>query len=217
MTKAFVLCLGILPALVLLAACGSAAETATVVPASVPTASAVAESTATSVPAATNTTAATTAAPAGQAGCTAGATPDAAVAGKPLTKVVVAMGYIANVQFAPFYVAEDCGYYAAEGLQVEFKYGQVNDLLKVVSTGGIDFANVSGDEMVPAVAAGIPVRYIMTQYYRYPLAATSLAGPTAHLQTPAGLKSPKIGIPRPDWPPYNRVKTPLKGANLQER
>jgi NitT/TauT family transport system substrate-binding protein len=146
------------------------------------------------------------------------ATPAATTGGgtKPLTKVVVAMGYVPNVQFAPFYVAEDKGYYAAEGLQVEFQYGQVNDLLKVVAAGDIDYANVSGDEMVPAVAQDIPVRYILTQYYRYPIAATAIAGQGPPLQAPADLKGRKVGIPGPYGSTYIGLKALLKAGNLQE-
>jgi len=162
-------------------------------------------------PAATATTA-----PAAANGAT--ATPAATTGGgtKPLTKVVVAMGYVPNVQFAPFYVAEDKGYYAAEGLQVEFKYGQVNDLLKVVASGDIDYANVSGDEMVPAVAQDIPVRYILTQYYRYPIAATAIVGQGGPLQAPADLKGRKVGIPGPYGSTYIGLKALLKAGKLQE-
>jgi NitT/TauT family transport system substrate-binding protein len=181
---------GVLLAGLVLAGCGTNAD-----PAALPTA--------TATPAPTTGATATPAAPAG------GGT-------KPLTKVVVAMGYVPNVQFAPFYVAEDKGYYAAEGLQVEFKYGQVNDLLKVVAAGDIDYANVSGDEMVPAVSQDIPVRYILTQYYRYPIAATAIAGQGPPLQAPADLKGRKVGIPGPYGSTYIGLKALLKVGNLQE-
>ncbi|MGI8587442.1 MAG: ABC transporter substrate-binding protein [Chloroflexia bacterium] len=146
-------------------------------------------------------------------------TPTAAVSvvtptARPMTKIVVAMGYIANVQFAPYYVAQDRGYYADEGLEVEFKYGQVNDLLKVVSTGAIDYANVGGDEMVPAVAQGVPVRYVLTQYYKYPVAAAALAGTV--LKAPADLKGHKVGIPGPYGSNYIGLKALLKAGKLTE-
>ena len=190
----------VLALLLLTAACGAPAATPTAAPAAATAPPAA--GTGTAAPAATNTPA-----PAATAG-TAAHTPGA------LTRVVVAMGYIPNVQFAPFYLAEDRGYYAAEGLAVEFKYGQVNDLLKVVSTGAIDFANVSGDEMVPAVAQGIPVRYVLTQYYRYPIAAAAI-GATV-LKSPADLKGQTIGIPGPYGSTYIGLRALLQAANLQE-
>src|SRR5205807_1285434 len=49
----------------------------------------------------------------------------------PLTKVTIALGYIPNVQFAPFYVALNKGYYRDEGLDVTFQHGIVQDLLRV--------------------------------------------------------------------------------------
>ncbi len=197
--KAYILRGSALALLLLTAACGAPAATPTVAPAA-PTAPAP-PSGATATPAPATPTAATTP-------DTAAHTPGA------LTHVVVAMGYIPNVQFAPFYLAEDRGYYAAEGLSVEFKYGQVNDLLKVVSTGAIDFANVSGDEMVPAVAQGIPVRYVLTQYYRYPIAAAAIG--TTVLKSPADLKGQTIGIPGPYGSTYIGLRALLQAANLQE-
>ncbi|HUS16174.1 MAG TPA: ABC transporter substrate-binding protein [Chloroflexia bacterium] len=165
-------------------------------------------------PVATQGTAAT-APTAAQAAAATATEPVATTPPAQLKKVVVAMGYVPNVQFAPFYVAQDKGYYAAEGLEVEFKYGQVNDLLKIVGEGSIDYANVSGDEMVPAVAAGIPVVYVMTSYYRYPIAAAALAsGPP--LKTPADLKGRKVGIPGPYGSTYIGLKALLKAGGLQE-
>src|SRR5947209_5481720 len=88
----------------------------------------------------------------------------------PRKAVTLALSYIPDVQFAPYYVAQDKGYYAAEGLDVAFKYGSVNDLLSVVSQGVIPFAIASGDEVLQARAQGIPVTYVLTQYQRYPVA-----------------------------------------------
>src|SRR5215510_3548306 len=46
------------------------------------------------------------------------------------TKVTIALGYNPDVQFAPFYVALNKGYYAKEGLDVTFKHGIVPDLIR---------------------------------------------------------------------------------------
>ena len=102
-----------------------------------------------------------------------------------------------------------------KGLQVEFKYGQVNDLLKVVAQGDIDFANVSGDEMVPAVSQGIAVRYVMTRTIATPSRRRrSMSGPA--LKQPADLKGRKIGIPGPYGSTYIGLRALLKAAGLQE-
>ena len=133
-----------------------------------------------------------------------------------LTKVVLAVGYIPNVQFAPYYVAQDKGYYAAEGLDVEIKYGSAPDVLKVVGEGTLDFTVTSGDEMVQARGAGIPVTYIMAQYQKYPVGATAIGGNGAPLKTPADLKGRRIGIPGMYGSSLVALKALLKAGGLTE-
>src|SRR5690349_18568083 len=63
-------------------------------------------------------------------------TPTLALVSPPLspmatkTKVTIALGYNPDVQFTPFYVALNKGYYAEEGLDVSFKHGTVPDMMK---------------------------------------------------------------------------------------
>jgi NitT/TauT family transport system substrate-binding protein len=132
------------------------------------------------------------------------------------TKVTVAMGYIPNVQFAPYYVALDKGYYAAEGLDVEFKYAEVTDTMKATADGVVDFVVTSGDEMIPARIAGIPVVYIMAQYQRYPVGATTIAGNGPPLRAPADLKGRNIGIPFEGGASLVALKALLKAGNLTD-
>src|SRR5215210_1158538 len=49
---------------------------------------------------------------------TAGTTPTTTSSNASSSKVTIALGYIPDVQFAPYYVALNKGYYAAEGLDV---------------------------------------------------------------------------------------------------
>src|SRR6478672_8253108 len=58
------------------------------------------------------------------------------------TKITIALGYDPNIQFAPFYVALNKGYYKAAGLDVTFKHGIVPDLIKLLGAGseGVNFA-----------------------------------------------------------------------------
>src|SRR3954449_6776955 len=68
------------------------------------------------------------------------------------TKVTIALGFTPDVQFTPFYVALNKGYYAEEGLDVTFKHGVVPDLIRLLAAGDqdINFAVASGDEIIPA-------------------------------------------------------------------
>ncbi|MDG9393359.1 ABC transporter substrate-binding protein, partial [Streptococcus pneumoniae] len=57
--------------------------------------------------------------------------------------VNVGLGYVPNVQFTPFYVADKLGYFKAEGLNVKFQHGYVNELMPLLLQGKLDF--VVGD------------------------------------------------------------------------
>jgi len=108
-------------------------------------------------------------------------------------QVTVAMGYFANVQFTPYYVAEARGYYRQEGLNVTFRYGISPDLLKLASLGKLDFVNAGGDEVLTAGANGLRVKYIMTQYSRFPAAVFSLQ--STGIRDAAELRGHSIGVP----------------------
>ena len=109
------------------------------------------------------------------------------------TEVTLAMGYIPNVQFAPFYVAVDNGYFAEENLQINFDYGMETDLLNLVGTDALQFAVASGDQVILARAQGLPVVYVMTYFQRFPVAVVSLDD--VALQEPADLIGRSVGIP----------------------
>jgi NitT/TauT family transport system substrate-binding protein len=123
-------------------------------------------------------------------GCQAVGTPTPSASA---TEVTLAMGYIPNVQFAPFYVAVQKGYFAEENLEVNFDYGMETDLLNLVGTDALQFAVASGDQVILARAQGLPVVYVMTYFQRFPVAVVSLEG--VPLQEPADLLGRSVGIP----------------------
>jgi NitT/TauT family transport system substrate-binding protein len=133
-----------------------------------------------------------------------------------LTKVTIALGYIPDVQFAPFYVALNKGYYRNEGLEVTLRNGIVQDLVGELGTGAnnVNFAAVSGDELIPARIAGVPVKYVMTWYRQYPVAAASIVGKGPTLSSPSDLKGKVIGIPGPYGATYIGLQALLKAGGL---
>ena len=84
------------------------------------------------------------------------------------TKLVVGLGYIPSVQFAQFYLAQQNGYYADAGLQVEFQQKIDADLIPLVGAGTIDIGIGDGTSVIPAASNKIPVEYVATIYGKFP-------------------------------------------------
>ena len=54
------------------------------------------------------------------------------------TPLRVGLGYIPSVQFAPFYLADQAGYYKDAGLEVTFENGNDPDIIRLTGTGSYD-------------------------------------------------------------------------------
>jgi NitT/TauT family transport system substrate-binding protein len=123
----------------------------------------------------------------------AGCAPSTAPATKQLTKIRLPMGYVANVQYAPFYIAVDKGYFAEEGIEIDFDYRVETDGMKLVGSGELPFAVVSGEQVPLARAQGLPVVYVMQWWRKFPVAVVSRAD--KNIQTPADLVGKSVGLP----------------------
>ncbi|MBX6342350.1 MAG: ABC transporter substrate-binding protein, partial [Thermomicrobiaceae bacterium] len=129
-------------------------------------------------------------------------------------KVVLATGFVPSVQFAPYYLAADRGYYAAEGLDVEIKHGASADLLSQLGSGGIDFAVTTGDQLALARINGVPITYVMAQFQRYPVGAVALANSGVTLQKPADLKGLTVGVSQLNGSTYLGLLALLQAGGL---
>ena len=108
--------------------------------------------------------------------------------------LTVGLGYIPSVQFAPFYLAQQAGYYQAEGLTVTFQNETDANLVPKVGQGGtVDLGLSDGTSVIPAVSQGIPIRYLATIYRQFP--SIVFAKASSGIKTAADLKGKKIGIP----------------------
>ncbi len=129
------------------------------------------------------------------------ASPSAAASGSPAApsataapvKLIVGLGYIPSVQFAPFYLADQAGYYADAGLSVEFQNKIDPDLITLVGQGAIDVGIGDGTSVIPAVSQSIPIRYFATLYGQFPDIVFAKA--SSGITTAADLKGRKIGTP----------------------
>jgi len=124
----------------------------------------------------------------------------------------IAMGYIPNVQFAPYYIAKEMGYYQKEGLKVNFDYGMATDIMSLVAGGTVDFGISDGDQVIIAREKGMPVKVVYTMYVRYPVAVVSLK--EKGITAPHLLKGTRIGMPAPYGSNYIGTMLILHSAGL---
>jgi NitT/TauT family transport system substrate-binding protein len=130
----------------------------------------------------------------------------------PRTSLTVGLGYIPSVQFAPFYLAQQKGYYRDAGLDVTFQNKIDPDLVTLVGQGSIDIGLADGTSVIPAASQGIPIRYIATVYRGFP--SIVFAKASSGIKSAADLKGRKIGIPGRYGSSWIMLQALLKSAKL---
>lgn len=124
----------------------------------------------------------------------------------------VGLGYIPSVQFAPFYVAQQQGRYRAAGLDVTFDNQIDPELIKLVGLGTFDLGIGDGTSLIPAVAQGIPIRYVATIYAQFPNVVVARAD--ANVAKPADLAGKKLGTPGKYGSSWIMLQALLRSAGL---
>jgi NitT/TauT family transport system substrate-binding protein len=128
-------------------------------------------------------------------------------------KLNVGLGYIPSVQFAPFYLAEQAGYYDEAGLDVTFRHGTDYDVIALVGEGDLDLGLADGTSVIPAVSQGIPIRYVATIYGQFP--SIVFAKTASHIAAAKDLKGRKLGIPGRFGSSWIMLQALLRSAALK--
>jgi len=110
-----------------------------------------------------------------------------------LHPVTLLLGFQPDVQFAPFYLAQQKGYYADIGLEVTIKYKSDADLVRLVADGQAELGVADATDVMISRTAGIPIKYVDTIYGLFLVA---LIGPKGSVPAdPAQLAGKRIGTP----------------------
>jgi NitT/TauT family transport system substrate-binding protein len=110
-----------------------------------------------------------------------------------LRTVTLLLGFRPDVQFAPFYVAQQEGFYADAGLEVSIEHKQAPDVQRLVADGQAEFGVADATDVMIARTSGVPVRYVSTLYQSFPVA---LIGEVDDVPAdPGALEGTTIGTP----------------------
>jgi ABC-type nitrate/sulfonate/bicarbonate transport system substrate-binding protein len=110
-----------------------------------------------------------------------------------LTTVGLQLVWIKNVEFAGSYIADDKGYYAANGITANLISGGATVPVEPVVLQGKALIGISNaDATAAAVAKGAKLKIIATMFQKAPFCITSLA--SNPIKTPSDLAGKKIGV-----------------------
>lgn len=130
------------------------------------------------------------------------------------TDVSLPVGYIPNVQFAPLYVSMEKGYYQQAGINLSIDYSYETDAVALVGANKLQFAVVSGEQVLLGRAQGLPIVYVMAWNKDYPVGI--MAPKDKAIVKPADLNHKKIGVTMLSGASYIGLRALLEAGGLQE-
>ncbi|GGA65929.1 riboflavin-binding protein RibY [Pseudoclavibacter endophyticus] len=129
--------------------------------------------------------------------------------------LTVGLTYTPNIQFSPFYVAAEQGFFEEVGLDVELRHhGQSEDLFGALQSGTEDVVYAGGDEIVQARSNGTDVVSIATLYSEYP--AALIVPRDSPIETAADVRGRTIGTPGPFGQTYFALLALLQSGGMSE-
>ncbi len=131
-----------------------------------------------------------------------------------LEELTLYLGYRPDVQFAPYYAAQEMGYFAEQGFDVTFENVAESDMVVLVGTGEAPFAVVSGEQVLLARANEVPIVYVFEWWEQFPVGVAALA--ESGIETPADLAGHTVGTPMMEGASYIGLEALLFSAGLTD-
>jgi NitT/TauT family transport system substrate-binding protein len=145
--------------------------------------------------------------------------PDGGASGSPgssgsaeLRQVKLLLGFQPDVQFAPFYLAQQAGYFRDAGLQVSIAYS--DDVLRLVADGRAQLGVADATDVMNGRTSGIPIKYVATLYRHFPVAL--IGAPGTLPADPSGLAGMRIGTPGRFGSSWHALLALLRAGGLSE-
>ena len=130
-----------------------------------------------------------------------------------LEDVTIGLTFVPNIQFAPFYVALEKGYYEDAGLSVELNHHAAGaDQFGALVAGQEDMLMSAGDEAMQARAQGVEIVYIAEVFRKYPVAL--IVPEDSDIATIGDLADKKVGIPGEYGANYTGLLALLASADM---
>ena len=126
----------------------------------------------------------------------------------------ILLTFVPNVQFAPFYVGIEAGYFAEAGFAVSLEHLQEPEVLDLVAVGQANYGVVSGEQVILARSQDRDVVYVFEWFQRYPVGL--VYDSALDLSDLGDLRDKIVGIPGRFGASYSGLTALLQNANLTE-
>lgn len=124
------------------------------------------------------------------------------------------LNFIPNIQYAPFYVAQEMGLFAEQGLTITYDYLEEPLVLDLVASGEASLGMVSGEQVILARAQQRPVTMVYEWYQQYPVGVVAPA--SSGIESAADLAGVEVGLPGRFGANYIAFTALLSSAGLAE-
>ncbi|MEO8611227.1 MAG: ABC transporter substrate-binding protein [Chloroflexota bacterium] len=122
--------------------------------------------------------------------------------------------FVPNIQFSPFYVALEKGYFSAGGINATLQYGDEPVGVDLIASNQLQFGSISGEEVIKARANGRPIVSVYEWFQQYPIGIVVPEG--SGIESVKDLAGKKVGIPGRFGASYNGLTALLAANGLTE-